>query len=72
MLRVEPLSHALTTIPISKPSPYVEVALRALVELAISLALAAVCAAFTATPLILWQGLACQWLLNTALRILLG
>ncbi len=70
---VQPLLQALITISNSnpKPSPYVEVALRALAELAISLALAAVCSAFTATPLILWQGLACQWLVNTALRILL-
>lgn len=71
MICVQPLSKAQAPIHNPKPSPYVEVALRALTELAISLALAAVCAPFTATPLILWQGFACQWLMNTALRIAL-
>jgi len=74
MLSVQSISHAPSTVPKPAPKtfPYVEVALRALTELAISLALAAVCAAFTATPIILWQALAVQWLANTALRIALA
>jgi len=61
-----PVSH---TPP--RTSPFVEVALRALRELALSVSLGAVCCLFTAMPLILWGGIALQWMTNTALRIAL-
>lgn len=62
-----PISHNTTPT-----SPIVEVALRALSELALSVALGAVCSLFTATPLILWGGIALQLLINTILRIALA
>jgi hypothetical protein len=57
-----------SVFPQSFYSPAREIALRSLTEIVMSVALGAICCAFTATPTILWAGIAIQWMVNTAIR----
>jgi hypothetical protein len=73
MIFIHPAS-LVTLIPkdVPKMSPTLEVAIRALRELVISLMFGAMCCAFTATPALLWGGIIIQCIVNTAIRIILA